>query len=137
MTTDEDLMQSLAEEAGVSLPGLGVAFDMVRVNNVAFGIYSSMPDRMPNKLDVELLDGLHTGVVLVGATGYSGFAVSFLIRSVASKIGMETIDIGDTNARHMKLENGHLLLKNKGNLVYVTVAGTRAQAEDLMRRAIE
>ena len=136
ISTGGDLLQTVANEAGVSAPGLSTAFGMARVDNVAFGIYSSMPEMIPNKIDAELLDSLHTGIVLVGGTGYNGLAVSFLIRSIAGKTGMETIDLGRTNARYLKLENGHLLLKNKGSLVYVTASGSRAKAEELMARAL-
>ena len=136
ITTGGDLLQTVANDAGVSVPGLSTAFGLARVDNVAFGIYSSMPEWIPNKIDAELLDGLHTGIVLVGGTGYNGLAASFLIRTIAGKIGMDTIDLGKTNARHLNLENGHLLLKNKGSLVYVTASGSRAKAEELMLRAL-
>ena len=136
ITTEGDLLQTLANDAGVSAPGLSTAFGLARVNKVAFGIYSSMPERIPNSIDAELLSGLNTGIVLVGGTGYNGLAASFLIRTIAGKLGMDTIDLGRTNARHLKLENGHLLLKNKGSLVYVTASGSRAKAEELMLRAL-
>ena len=58
------------------------------------------------------------------------------MRSIAGKIGMDTIDLDNTNARHLALEDGHLIIKNKGSLIYATVAGTRTRAEELMLRAL-
>ena len=73
---------------------------MVRVDNVAFGIYSKLPESIPEEIEVDLLDSLDTGVVLVGGAGYAGVAVAFLVRSIAGKIGMDTIALDNTNARY-------------------------------------
>ncbi len=136
ISTDGDLIQGIADSAGIQVPGLDTAFGMVRVSNVAFGIYSKLPERIPEEIDVELLDSLDTGVVLVGSAGYAGVAVAFLVRSIAGKIGMDTIGLDNTNARYLELEDSHLIIKNKGSLIYATVAGSRARAEELMLRAL-
>lgn len=136
ISTDGNLIQEIAKDAGIEVPGLDTAFGIVRVDNVAFGIYSDLPESIPEEIDVELLDSLDTGVVLVGGTGYAGVAVAFLVRSIAGKVGMDTISLGNTNARHLEIEDGHLVLRNKGSLIYATVAGTRNRAEELMLRAL-
>ncbi len=136
ISTDGNIIQEIADNAGIQVPGLDTAFGIVRVNNVAFGIYSDLPETIPEEIGVELLDTLDTGVVLVGGAGYAGVAVAFLVRSIAGKIGMETIDLENTNARYLELEDGHLILRNKGSLIYATVAGTRDRAEELMLRAL-
>ena len=136
ISTDDDLIQEIADSAGIQVPGLDTAFGMVRVDNVAFGIYSKLPERIPEEIEVDLLDSLDTGVVLVGGAGYAGVAVAFLVRSIAGKIGMDTIALANTNARYLELEDGHLIIKNKGSLIYATVAGDRGRAEELMLRAL-
>ena len=136
ISTGGDIIQEIANNAGIEVTGLDTAFGIVRVNNVAFGIYSDLPETIPDEIDVELLDSLDTGVVLVGGAGYAGVAVAFLVRSIAGKIGMETIDLEHTNARYLELDDAHLILRNKGSLIYATVAGTRARAEELMLRAL-
>ena len=135
-STDGNLIQAIADSAGIEVPGLDTAFGIVRVDNVAFGIYSKLPESIPEEIDVQLLDSLDTGVVLVGGAGYAGVAVAFLVRSIAGKIGMDTISLENTNARYLELEDGHLILRNKGSLIYATVAGTRTRAEELMLRAL-
>lgn len=136
ISTDGNLIQEIADSAGIAVPGLDTAFGIVRVNNVAFGIYSKLPESIPEEIDVELLDSLDTGVVLVGGAGYAGVAVAFLVRSIAGKIGMDTISLENTNARYLELDDGHLIIKNKGSLIYATVAGTRPRAEELLLRAL-
>ena len=136
ISTDGNLIQEIADSAGIEVPGLDTAFGIVRVDNVAFGIYSKLPETIPEEIDIDLLDSLDTGVVLVGGAGYAGVAVAFLVRSIAGKIGMDTIDLDNTNARYLELEDGHLIIRNKGSLIYATVAGTRARAEELMLRAL-
>ena len=136
ISTDGNLIQEIADSAGIQVPGLDTAFGIVRVDNVAFGIYSKLPESIPEEIDVDLLDSLDTGVVLVGGAGYAGVAVAFLVRSIAGKIGMDTIDLENTNARYLELEDGHLIIRNKGSLIYATVAGTRSRAEELILRAL-
>ena len=136
ISTDDDLIQEIADSAGIQVPGLDTAFGIVRVDNVAFGIYSKLPESIPEEIEVDLLDSLDTGVVLVGGAGYAGVAVAFLVRSIAGKIGMDTIALDNTNARYLELEDGHLIIKNKGSLIYATVAGDRGRAEELMLRAL-
>ena len=136
ISTDGNLIKEIADSAGIEIPGLDTAFGIVRVDNVAFGIYSDLPETIPEEIDIEMLDSLDTGVVLVGGAGYAGVAVAFLVRSIAGKIGMDTIDLDNTNARHLEIEDGHLIIKNKGSLIYATVAGTQARAEELMLRAL-
>ena len=136
ISTDGNLIQEIADSAGIEVPGLDTAFGIVRVDNVAFGIYSKLPASIPEEIGVDLLGSLDTGVVLVGGVGYAGVAVAFLVRSIAGKIGMDTIGLENTNARYLELEDGHLIIKNKGSLIYATVAGTRTRAEELMLRAL-
>ena len=136
MPINTELLQWLARTAGISVEGLEAAYSMVRAEAVAFAVYSNVPEHIPPQIDVELLRDSSTGVVLVSNTSYPGIAVAFLVRSIAGRLGMQTIDIGNTNARYLKLEDGHLILKNKGSRIYATLSATRLHAEDLMLRAL-
>ncbi len=136
ISADGNLLSHVAAYAGIDMPGLGAAFGMIRVDTLAFGVYGDLPAAIPERIDVDFLQRHKTGVVMVSQTGYAGLAVSFLLRSIASKTGMETIALGRTNARYLELEDGHLILKNKGSLIYAVVAGERQEAEALMLRAL-
>ena len=133
---DNEMVQWLAQTAGIGVEGLETAYEMVRVETVAYAVYAALPEDIPSQIDVQFLNDTSTGIVLVSGTNYPGVAVAFLVRSIASKLGMDTIDIGNTNARYLRLEDAHLILKNKGSLVYATVSGTRLHAEELMLRAL-
>ena len=76
-------------------------------------------------------------MVIVGETSYPGFALSFLLKTIAGRIGMETIDLGSANARYLETEHAHVILKNKGSLIYAALSGDRLQAEKLTLRALE
>ena len=133
---DNDLIHALAADVGISVTGLEIAFGMVRVNRLAFAVYGNLPVAIPEEIGVEFLKSHDAGIVLVSGTGYPGVGVAFMLRSIAGKLGMETIILGNTNARHLPLEDGHLILKNKGSLVYASLAGTLERAEELMLRAL-
>ena len=133
---DNEMVQWLAQTAGIGVEGLETAYEMVMVETVAYAVYAAVPENIPSEIDVQLLNDTSAGIVLVSGTNYPGVAVAFLVRSIASKLGMDTIDIGNTNARYLRLEDAHLILKNKGSLVYATVSGTRLHAEELMLRAL-
>ena len=56
--------------------------------------------------------------------------------TIAGRLGMETIDLGSTNARYLATEHAHVVLKNKGSLIYAALADDRHDAEQLMLRAL-
>jgi len=132
MTLEDELIQELASQGGIRLFGLNTVFGLIRVDNVAFAAYADANLTVPASIDDEFFLESGVGVVFVSKSGYPGFLVSFLLRSVSNRIGLETIEIGDTNARYRELDNLHVVLKNKGNLLYVAVAGSQPDAERMI-----
>lgn len=140
MSMNGDLVQRIAERIGIESGGVDTAFGVVQVETVAFGVYGDIPEEMPaTGMDAAFFDETGLGVVMVSAAGYPGVAVAFLIRSIAGQLDMDTIRLGETNdnARHMQVDEAHLIIKNKGSLVYATLAGTQERAESLMLNAME
>lgn len=140
MSMNGDLVQRIAERIGVESGGLDTAFGIVQVNTVAFGVYGDLPEEMPaTGMDAAFFDETGLGVVMVSGASYPGVAVAFLIRSIAGQLDMDTIRLGETNdnARHLQVDEAHLIIKNKGSLVYATLAGTQERAESLMLNAME
>ncbi len=134
---DHDLIDSLTELlASIDEQQLGKVFGMVRVEKLAFAVYGKPPALIPNEVGTKFIDEHHATLVMVSSTGYPGIGVAFLLRSIAGELGMETIDLGNTNARYAQLDYGHLILKNKGSLVYTVLASDRALAENMMLRAL-
>ena len=139
MSMNGGLVQSVAARIGVESDGLDTAFGIVQVETVAFGVYGDLPEEMPaTGMDAAFFDETGLGVVMVSGANYPGVAVAFLVRSIAGQLGMDTIALGETgdNARHMQVDEAHLIIKNKGSLVYATLAGTQERAESLMLSAM-
>ena len=140
MSMNGDLVRSVAARLGVESGGLDTAFGIVQVETVAFGVYGDLPAELPaTGMDAAFFDESGIGLTMVSGVNYPGVAVAFLVRSIAGQLGMETIELGETNdnARHLRIDEAHLIIKNKGSLVYATLAGTQERAETLMLSAME
>ena len=122
---DRGLLDLLGRKVGVRLDELGQALGIVRVDRLAFGVYA-------DAIDPEYLAQSGVDILVVGKSSYPGVFVSFLLGVAGGQAGMETIDLGNTNAKHRTIEGLHLILKNKGSVLYAAVAGTRERAENLM-----
>ena len=139
MSMNGGLVQNIAARIGVESDGLDTAFGIVRVETVAFGVYGDLPEEMPETgMDAAFFDESDIGLIMVSGVNYPGVAVAFLVRSIAGQLGMETIELGDTNdnARYLRIDEAHLIIKNDGSLVYATLAGSQERAESLMLNAI-
>ena len=137
LTLDGDMLKEVADMADVQLFGLNTVFGFVGVHSVAFGMYADTSLEVPDDLNEEFFKESEVAVVMVSSPGYPGFVVSFLLKMVSGRVGMEAIEIGDTAARYRTVDDLHLIVKNKGSLLYTVVASTRAEAERLILSAIE
>lgn len=136
MSLDEGFPSLLTERIDFDLVGMDTAFGLVRVDTIGFGLYADSPIEVPDRFGLDFLDDAGYGVLLVSRSSYSGFVVAFMLGVVAGQTGMETIDIGNTNARYRSVEGIHLILKNKGNLVFAALAANRQSAENLILSAV-
>ncbi len=136
MSLNEGFPELLTERIDFDLVGMDTAFGLVRVDTFGFGLYADSPIEVPNRFGLEFLENAGYGVLLVSRSSYSGFVVAFMLGVVAGQTGLETIDIGNTNARYRTVEGIHLILKNKGNLVFAAIAADRQSAENLILSAV-
>ncbi|MCI0437673.1 MAG: hypothetical protein L0177_00900 [Chloroflexi bacterium] len=132
---DGGLLEGLAAKSGMTFEGLGEAFGLVRVSSIAFGVYSNSPLDITRPIDEDFLIETNSGLVMVSHSDYTGALVSFMVSVVADRTQMELIEFSGTNARYRTLGNMHLILKNKGSLVYAAMAGTQEQAQTLITSA--
>ncbi len=130
------ILQALATKAGMDVGEIDSAFGFVRVNTVAIGIYTQKPIEIPATIDQSFLEQSGVGALMVSHSGYPGAIVSFMLSVIADRTSMETIKIGNTNARHRMIEDLHLVLKNKGSFLYAALSGDRAYAERLVLSAL-
>ena len=56
--------------------------------------------------------------------------------TASGRAGLELVELGDTNARYRMIDDLHMVVKNRGSLVYAALAGSRSAAEDLILSAI-
>ena len=133
---DEGFPVALTDRIDFDLGRMDTAFGLVRVDTVGFGLYVDSPIEVSDRFGLDFLDDAGYGVLMVSRSSYSGFVVAFMLGVVAGQIGMETIDIGNTNARYSTFEGIHLILKNKGNLVFAALAADRQIAEALILSAV-
>ena len=134
---DDELIEDIETNVGVDLSDLDIAFGNVGAQKLAFAIYGDVPIDIAQEIDFRFLTLHDVGMVIVAQTGYPGFALSFLVKTVSGRIGMETIELGSANARYMETEHAHVVLKNKGSLIYAALADERRDAERLMLRALD
>ena len=133
---DDKLIEDIETNVGVDLSDLDIAFGNIGARRLAFAIYGDVPIDITREIDFRFLTLHDVGMVTVAQTGYPGFALSFLLKTIAGRIGMETIDLGGANARYLETEHAHVVLKNKGSLIYAALADDRRDAETLILRAL-
>ena len=136
LSPDDKLVEDIEINVGVDLSGLDTAFGNIGARRLAYAIYGDAPIDITQEIDFRLLTLHDVGIVTVAQTSYPGFALSFLVSTIAGRLGMETIDLGSTNARYLATEHAHVVLKNKGSLIYAALADDRHDAEQLMLRAL-
>ena len=136
ISPDDKLIEDIETNVGVDLSDLDIAFGNIGAQRLAFAIYGDVPIDIMQEIDFRFLTLHDVGMVTVAQTSYPGFALSFLVSTIAGRIGMETIELGSTNARHLETEHAHVVLKNKGSLIYAALADDKHDAEQLMLRAL-
>ncbi|MCI0821888.1 MAG: hypothetical protein J4N64_00605 [Chloroflexi bacterium] len=133
---DANLLQSLMASVDVEAEGIGNAFGLVRVESMAFAVYTDDPLRMSTELNYERLVESGSGILLVSQSSYPGPIVSFMLGVMSERTDLELIELGTTNARYRRVEGLHLIIKNRGSLLFAAIATTRQDAEELMLSAL-
>ena len=136
ISPDDTLIEDIETNVGLDLSNLDLAFGNIGTQRLAYAIYGDVPIDITKEIDFRFLTLHDVGMVIVGQTSYPSFALSFLVSTIAGRLGMETIDLGNTNARYLATEHAHVVLKNKGSLIYAALADDRHDSEQLMLRAL-
>ena len=133
---DEVLIASITERASLEMDGIGNAFGLVRVESLGFAIYSDKPLEVSSNIDKDYILNSGASLLFVSQSSYPGPLVAYMLSVMAERTEMELINLGTTNARYRDIEGLHLIVKNKGSLLYASVAGTRAESESLILSAL-
>ena len=133
---DDGLSGALMNTIDLDLSSIDTAFALVRVNTLGFGVYTDAPIEVPESFDREFLESSVYGVLFVSNSDYSGLVVAYMLGVIADRVGMETIEIGSTNARYRTINGTHLVIKNRGTLVFAALAADRQNAVNLILSAI-
>ena len=136
LDVEDSLLGSAGDLAELDLESVGDAFRFVGVTSLAFGVYWDGPLEIPATLDRTFIRESGASVLLVSHSGYPGVLVSFILSIASGRAGLELIELGDTNARYRTIDDLHMVVKNRGSLVYAALAGSRSAAEDLILSAI-
>lgn len=133
---DADLLQSLMASVDLEAEGIGNAFGLVRVESMAFAVYTGDPLHISTAFNYEQLINTGSGILLVSQSSYPGPIVSFMLGVMSDRTDLELIELGTTNARYRRIEDLHLVIKNRGSLLFAAIATNRADAEELMLSAL-
>ena len=136
LDVEDSLLGSAGDLAELDLESVGDAFRFVGVTSLAFGVYWDGPLEIPATLDRAFIRESGASVLLVSHSGYPGVLVLFILSIASGRAGLELIELGDTNARYRTIDDLHMVVKNRGSLVYAALAGSRSAAVDLILSAI-
>ena len=129
---DEMLIESLVGKVGIWLNGMSRAFTFLNVETIGLGLYADEQITVSGRTGTNMLKDLGAGVLVIAESGYPGFAVSFMLGVVSVRIGMEMIELGDTEVRSRTKDDLHLMIANKGKILFSALAGSKEATENLM-----
>ncbi|MBI4298284.1 MAG: hypothetical protein HY666_00800 [Chloroflexi bacterium] len=133
---DTPILESVATRAGIELGELTPALGFVKLSHVAFAVYAEHTLPLIERVDSAFISESLLGAILVGRSEYPGFIVSASLSMLGSRIGLETISLGDTDAKYLAMNDLHVIMKNKGSLILAAVSTDKAAAEALMKSAL-
>ena len=133
---DANLLKSLMASVNLGAEGIGNAFGLVRVKSMAFAVYTDDPLYFNTEFDYQYLVNSGSSILLVSQSSYPGPIVSFMLGVVSDRTDLELVKLGTTNARYRQVDDLHLIIKNRGSLLYAAIATTRPGAEELMLSAL-
>ena len=134
---ENGLSAALYNALDLDLSDIDTAFALLRVDVLGFAIYTDeQPLTLPERLDRQSLEDPVYGVLMVSRSDYSGVMAAFMLGVVADRAQLETIPIGNTNARYGTIDGLHLLIKNRGTLVFAALSADKQNAIDLILSAV-
>lgn len=133
---DAQMLHSLMASVDMEAEGIGNAFGLVRVESLAFAVYTDDPLHMSTEFNYDRLVDSGSGILLVSQSSYPGPVVSFMLGVMSDRTDLELIELANTNARYRMVDDLHMIIKNRGSLLYAAIATSRANAEELMLSAL-
>ena len=133
---DANMLQSLMSSVDLEMEGIGNAFGLVRVDSLAFAIYTDDPLNMSTEFSYGRILNSGSGILFVSQSSYPGPIVSFMLGVMSDRTGLELIELATTNARYRTVDDLHLIIKNRGSLLYASISTSKEYAEALMISAL-
>lgn len=135
---NEQLMSSLATDAGLELRGLGQALGAVNVSDMALMVYADAPLVLPAQVGPEYFEKAGLGAILVARSTYPGFVLSFFLGSFAEQMGLSKgPTIKSQEVLTKEIQGAHLMVVSLGNVFFVSLAPTLEKAQALISSALE
>lgn len=133
-----DLTERLLREAGLSAGSIGSALGFARVDLAAFAVYGEMAT-LPYNRGADFLRDSDIGVLAVAESGYPGVVLRLLFGTLASRAGLERTDVDGQESYYRAFEERglHVMLTRYGRTVYVAMAQSKENAEELVRSVVE
>ena len=129
---DGGLIDSLGELVGASGPGITTALKTARVKDLAFALYQEIRPALTDSVDTDYMLETGTAALVVTKSGYPGFVVGLGIGVFAGQAGLEEIESGETEAYYIGWGSLHIVLRNRGSVLFVALAADRERAEAVM-----
>ena len=129
---DGGLIDSLGELVGASGPGITSALRTARVTDLVFALYQETPPAVTDSVDADYMTETGTVALVVTKSGYPGFVVGMGIGVFAGQAGLEEIELGEATAYYIGWGSLHIVLRQRGGVLFVALAGSRDRAEAVM-----
>ena len=135
---DSALLDSLSARAGLDLGGFGQAFGAINVSDIAFIVYADAPLALPARIGPDYFKQSGLSAIFVVQSTYPGFVLSFFLDNFSDRVGLNKGSIaGGTEVLSREFNDVHLVVKDLGNTLFLSLAPTREKAEALMASTLE
>ena len=127
------VVQMLLERTDTSFSGLEDALPLVRLHTTAFAVYAEDLEVVPAELTGGTLQEMGLGVVAVTRSEYPGFVLGVVLDGIAGTGGLERVRIARRTFYYRHLGGHvHLMTKSYGSALYVALAPSRDEAQELI-----
>jgi hypothetical protein len=125
----------LASGAKMDLTGVTPALGGANIDHLAFALYSQETLKLPHTLTPEWMRASGLGSIVVAKSGYPGFLVSLMMGSFLGQGGLDKYPLESEDVYYGTLgeiEKAHVMVKNFGATLYVTLGLDQEQVKALM-----
>jgi hypothetical protein len=138
VSTKGGTLDQIASKTGLDLGGLGQAFGVINVSQVAFVAYSDDTINIPARVDRSFLFNSHVGAIMVAESSYPGALLSAFLNTFSEQMGLsDGLTIGGEDVLSRELGGVYLFLKSIDSTIFLSIAPSQSMAQELMASAIE